>query len=170
MVACRIRPIHSMKTIQLPRLPLVSFGAVRRNLQRCLLLVALVFMGIAGQLRAAGTALSFDGVNDYVTFGPALSLGTATFTIETWFMRTGAGTSTSTGGGGVVAIPLVAKGRAEFDGTWEDMNYFLGIRPTDNVLVADFEEGAEAASPGLNHPVAGITPIANNVWYHAAGT
>jgi hypothetical protein len=29
-----------------------------------------------------------------------------------------------------------------------DMNYFLGIRPTDNVLVADFEEGTGQTSPG----------------------
>ena len=129
-----------------------------------------IFLCLAGGLRAAGTALFFDGVNDYVTFGPAPSLGTATFTIETWFKRTGTGVGTSTGSGGVTAVPLVTKGRAEVDGTNVDMNYFLGIRPTDSVLVADFEEGAGAASPGLNHPIAGITPIANNVWYHAAVT
>src|SRR6185369_6259479 len=29
--------------------------------------------------------LSFDGQNDHVTFGVALGLGTATFTLETWF-------------------------------------------------------------------------------------
>src|SRR5207253_36576 len=26
------------------------------------------------------------------------------------------------------------------------------------------------ATPGLNHPIAGVTPIANNIWYHAAVT
>ena len=47
------------------------------------------------------------------------------------------------------------------------MNYFLGIRQTDNVLVADFEDMAT----GLNHPVAGVTPIAvDSVWHHAAAT
>ena len=35
------------------------------------------------------------------------------------------------------------------------MNYFLGIRATDGVLVADFEDTAT----GLNHPVAGTTVI-----------
>src|SRR6185295_3129700 len=51
-----------------------------------------------------------------------------------------------------------------------DMNYFLGIR-SDNVLVADFEEGiSSGGTPGLNHPVAGATVIQNNVWYHAAAT
>jgi hypothetical protein len=38
------------------------------------------------------------------------------------------------------------------------------------VLCADFEEGATGANPGLNHPIAGVTPIASNVWYHAAAT
>ena len=96
---------------------------------------------------AANFGLSFDGVNDYVTFGAAPALDTGTFTVETWFKRTGAGVSTSTGSGGVDAIPLVAKGRAEADGTTQDMNYFLGIRASDGVLVADFEEGATGASP-----------------------
>ena len=40
-------------------------------------------------------------------------LGAATFTVETWFRRDGAGVSTSTGTGGIDAIPLVTKGRAE---------------------------------------------------------
>src|SRR5206468_1458483 len=111
-----------------------------------------------------------DGANDYVTFGSATRLDSATFTVEVWFKRTGPGLSTSTGSGGVDAIPLVAKGRAEADGTTQDMNYFLGLRASDGVLVADFEEGATGPSPGLNHPVAGVTAVANNVWYHAAAT
>jgi hypothetical protein len=36
--------------------------------------------------------------------------------------------------------------------------------------VADFEEGAAGATPGLNHPVAGVTHIQNNLWYHGAAT
>lgn len=135
-----------------------------------LLLVTALLFASATDVRAAVTALSFDGVNDYVTFGPAPGLGSATFTVETWFKRVGAGMSTGTGTGGVTAIPLVAKGRAEADGTNQDMNYFLGIRASDNVLCADFEEGAGGVTPGLNHPVAGVTPISNGVWYHAAAT
>src|SRR5438034_3560624 len=120
---------------------------------------------------AAGTALDFDGSNDYVTFGPAAGLGTATFTIETWLKREGAGVGTSTGTGGIPdAIPLVTKGRAEAEGSNVDMNYFLGIRASDLVLVADFEEGAGQPSPGLNHPVAGATIVTSNVWHHAAAT
>ncbi|MDQ6859879.1 MAG: metallophosphoesterase [Verrucomicrobiota bacterium] len=132
------------------------------------LLIAL-FAGMSAAVQA-GSGLAFDGVNDYVTFGSAPSLGTAKFTIETWFKRQGVGVSTSTGYGGIDAIPLVTKGRAEVDGSNKDMNYFLGIRPSDNVLIADFEEGATGTSPGLNHPVSGKTPIAQGIWYHAAVT
>ena len=79
--------------------------------------------------------------------------------------------STSTGTGGVDAIPLVTKGRAEAENSNVDMNYFLGIRASDGVIVADFEEGVSAGgTPGLNHPIAGTTVIQNDVWYHAAAT
>ena len=44
---------------------------------------------------------------------------------------------------------LVTKGRAEAEGSNVDMNYFLGIRASDGVLVADFEEGAGQPTPGL---------------------
>ena len=81
-------------------------------------------------------------------------MGVTTFTIETWFRRDGAGvaTATSGGSGGVTAIPLVTKGRSEDDGSNTDMNYFLGIRSSDNVLAADFEDNAT----GANHAVTGI--------------
>ena len=137
---------------------------------RCILLLC----GVLGALPLAGVAannaLSFDGVNDYVTFGSASRLGASNFTIEVWFRRTGAGVSASTGTGGITAVPLLAKGRGEANGSNRDINYFLGIRPSDNVLVADFEEGANGTMPGLNHPITGVTPISNNVWHHAAAT
>ncbi len=95
-----------------------------------------------------GCGLQFDGSNDYVTFGQASGLGVTSFTIETWFKRTGAGVGTNTGSGGIAsAIPLVTKGRAESEGSNIDMNYFLGIDTSNNKLVADFEEGA--GGPGL---------------------
>jgi len=67
------------------------------------------------------TGLQFDGSNDYVTFGPAIGTGTGglgadNFTLECWFMRTGSGTQTNTGTGGIFAIPLITKGRGEADG------------------------------------------------------
>ena len=110
-------------------------------------------------------AIDFGGTNAYVTFGAAPGLGASIFTLETWFRRDGAGIATNTGTNGVVAVPLVAKGMAEAEGGTVDMNYFLGIRSSDNVLVADFEDTAT----GLNHPVAGTTVIpADGVWRHVA--
>ena len=50
---------------------------------------------------AAGSALQLDGTNDYVTFGQASALGVTTFTLETWFRRTGAGVGVTTGNGGI---------------------------------------------------------------------
>lgn len=112
--------------------------------------------------------LAFDGVSQYVTFGRAARLGLPAFTIELWFKWSGGGVVGTTGGGGVAAIPLLAKLQGEFDGDNRDGNYFLGIQPAGGVLVADLEEGATAAAPGLNHPVIGVTPVTTNAWHHAA--
>ncbi len=120
---------------------------------------------------AAAGSLEFDGINDYVTFGPAPDLGLSTFTIECWFKRKGLGKITTTGTGGITdAVPLVTKGRGENENSNVDMNWFLGISTNGNVIAADFEEGAAGSSPGLNHPVYGNTPVANDVWYHVAAT
>ena len=110
-------------------------------------------MSVTVAANPANKGLDFGGTNAYVTFGAAPGLGVSTLTIETWFRRDGTGIATNTGTGGVVAIPLVTKGMAETEGGPVDMNYFLGIRSSDNVLVADFEDMAT----GLNHPVAGTT-------------
>ena len=78
-----------------------------------------------------------------------------------------------TGSNGLTAaIPLVARGRGEAEDPNVDLNYFLGIDTTNNnVLAADFEEGASGAAPSNNHPVSGVTPIAaDGAWHHAAAT
>jgi hypothetical protein len=108
----------------------------------------------------------------YVAFGDPPALDVAQFTVETWFRRDGTGSVVGTGTGGVDAIPLVTHGGPEDDvpGGNLDMNYFLGIRASDNVLCADLEEGASGAHQGQNHPVAGVTPILTGTWYHAAAT
>ncbi len=134
-----------------------------------LLLLSVFFIFVTAPLHAQ-SALQFGGTNAYVTFGNTSTLGLPQFTIECWFMRSGSGVTASTGTGGVVAVPLVSKGRGEADGSNLDMNWFLGIRGTDSVLVADFEEITPGPNPGLNHPVIGITPLLRNVWYHAAAT
>ena len=61
---------------------------------------------------------------------------------------------------------MVTKGRGESDGNNKDMNYFLGIRQSDLVLAADFEDFTN----GSNHPVTGTTVINDDTWYHAAAT
>src|SRR5215216_6221036 len=166
----------------------ILFSTISQLSQWFIILVMLFsLLGISPAKAApAGTALQFNGSSQYVTFGAsqglvAPGLGVQTFTIETWFKRTGTGVSTTTsaaGGGGLLsAIPLVTKGRGEGDGTDVDMNYWLGIDSTTNVLVADFEECAPATvgcpaggTAGLNHAVFGTATIQNNVWYHAAVT
>jgi hypothetical protein len=117
---------------------------------------------------STGTALDFDGADDFVTFGNAPALAATNFTIETWFRRDGIGVTTQTSGGtgGVTSVvPLVTKGASESDTPANvNMNYFLGFRTTDNVLVADFEDTVN----GGNHAVTGVTPITSGVWHHAA--
>jgi hypothetical protein len=103
------------------------------------LLAAVFLCASSGEIRAANFGVQCDGTNDYVTFGTAPGLGSATFTIETWFKRTAAGVTANTGTGGVDAVPLVTKGRGEGDNSNVDMNYFLGIRGSDSVVCADFE-------------------------------
>jgi hypothetical protein len=121
---------------------------------------------------AAGHAIRLNGSTQFVTFGRAPALGASTFTLELWFMRTGAGVPTSTGTQGALpnVVPLLTKGRAQSDGTNADMNYFLGIDATTGTLAADFEEGAGGPRPGLNHPIRGSTVVTSNVWHHAAVT
>ena len=121
-------------------------------------------------------SVDFNGVHDYITFGTAPSLNTTApastgFTLEAWIKIEGNGVTTSTGTGGVTAIPIVAKGRSESDASGVNMNYFLGITSTD-VLVADFEE-ASGSNTGLNHPISGNgagATVTRNVWTHVAVT
>jgi len=119
----------------------------------------------------ANTALDFDGINDYVTMGAAPELNVAVpptngFTLECWFRKEGTGATSSSGSGGVSAVPLFGKGRGESDGSNIDCNIFFGIT-TAGILVADFESQAT----GLNHPItASNAPIVNDQWYHAAVT
>ncbi|HNO77103.1 MAG TPA: DNRLRE domain-containing protein [Phycisphaerae bacterium] len=135
-------------------------------------------LGICALLFCSGVsfgqnALSFDGTNDAVSFGDASQtpeLGLAEFTIEFWFQRSGTGQTANTGTGGFVGIPLVTKGRGEAENSNLDMNYFVGIRDSDDVIAADFEEAGTGPEPGLNHPVFGTTTISNGVWYHVAAT
>ena len=121
---------------------------------------------------AGNTALQLNGSSQYATLGGSGDLQSATFTAELWFQRTGAGTPTSTGTGGITnAIPLITKGRAEAETAAADIDYFLGIDATSGKLVADFEEGQSGTSPSANHPITGTTAIpVGSAWHHAAAT
>src|SRR5207247_1133900 len=108
-------------------------------------------------------AIRLGGTNAYVTFGAATALGSKTFTLETWFRRDGAGIATFTGTGGVTAVPLVTKGMAEVDNNnSKDMNYFLGIRGTDNVLDAariwNYARSPQQISRGRMFEIPSATP------------
>ena len=104
---------------------------------------------------STGAALDFGGTNAYVTFGEALGLGVQTFTIETWFRRDGAGATADTGTSGVIAIPLVTKGRHENDVSQRRYELLPRHPGPDSVLVADFEEcvPAQTGCPAGGRPV-----------------
>lgn len=115
-----------------------------------------------------GSGLEFTTASGtYVTFGDPAKLDLGTFTIETWFKRTGAGTASTTGSNGIPnAIPLVTHGAPQAEGSNMDANWLLAIDDDTDVIAADFEDMAT----GANHPVYGVTPITEGVWHHAAAT
>lgn len=109
---------------------------------------------------AAGSGgLFFDGSDDYATFGNNTPLQLATFTLECWFRREPGGVATDSGG--LNAIPLIAKGRADATGA----NFFLGIDAGTGRLAADFR-----GNDGNDHPLKGSTATATGVWQQAAVT
>ena len=82
------------------------------------------------------------------------------------------GIGTSTGTGGVTAIPLIAKGRAEGETAAQDINYFFGIDSTAASSSPTSRKRSEGGTtPSLNHPITGTAVIdADSVWHHAAAT
>ncbi len=92
---------------------------------------------------AAGAALQFNGPSDYVTFGAGSAPHATSFTLETWFRRTGRGRRDDRHRRHHRAIPLVTKAGAEGEAPANlNSNCFLGIDAATGVLVADFEETA----------------------------
>lgn len=113
-------------------------------------------------------ALDLGSANAYVALGDTAD--TAQFTLEAWIRRDGAGTAISSGSGGETIVPVITNGTADAETENADINYFFGIRGSDGVLCADFEEAQTGAAPGQNHPVCGVTPLMNGTWYHVAAT
>jgi hypothetical protein len=95
----------------------------------------------------------------------ASNLGAKQFTLSAWINRTGAGVTTSSGTGGITAVPVISHGRGEGDGSNVDCNYILGIQ-SDGKLAADYEDYLT----GLNTPVIGTTTLVLNTWYNVAAT
>ncbi|MCA9679730.1 MAG: metallophosphoesterase, partial [Myxococcales bacterium] len=104
------------------------------------------------------------GVDDVARTALRPELGLDRFTVEAWLRRDGAGTTFTSGAGGLRMVPIAAKGLGEGDGSNVDCNYAFGL--WGDVLGADFEDLAT----GGNHPVVGHTAVAPGVWHHVAMT
>ncbi len=115
------------------------------------------------------TAVNFSGNDSYISIDDAPELDLSVFTVECWFMRKDTGISVLTGTDSINAVPIIAKGVEEVVNE-ANMNYFLGIRKEDSILVAVFEESNASTNPGKNHHIVGFTSIHRNIWYHAAVT
>ena len=128
-------------------------------------------LGVPG-IVGGNTAVQFDDASsEYVDLGEPAELKLAVFSLECWFKRTGAGTTYTTGTGGIAsALPLVTKGKGEGDGSNVDANYALVLNtngPDSNTVIgADFEDMAS----GGTHPYSGAVAIQNDTWYHAVVT
>jgi 2',3'-cyclic-nucleotide 2'-phosphodiesterase (5'-nucleotidase family) len=124
------------------------------------------------------TAIFLDGLTEHartLVVEPSLGVGgppTKGFTLECWFRKEGLGATASSGSGGIVVQPLIAKGRGESDNNPTDCNYMFGVT-LDGQLAADFEAFPTpgVVTGGANFPVFGThEPIQNGRWYHAALT
>jgi hypothetical protein len=114
-------------------------------------------------LSTFGQSLKFNGTNSYINLTNNAALHLTSFTLEAWIKPEGTGVTTTTGTGGITAVPIVAKGRTEADAPASiNINYFLGI-DKNKKLTADFEQGS-----GTNYPVVGSTAIKDSVWTHVA--
>jgi hypothetical protein len=130
------------------------------------IIFTLVICLMTSNVLLSQSAVKLNGTSQYIRSTNNSSIRLTRFTLECWFYIDGVSLTTSTGSGGVTAIPLITRGRGEAEQAAKDVNYFLGIRPTDSVLVADFENNTNSG----NHPVAGVTKVKKNQWQHAAVT
>jgi manganese-dependent ADP-ribose/CDP-alcohol diphosphatase len=115
------------------------------------------------------TSVYFSGNDSYISIDNSPEINLSVFTIECWFMRKDTGISVITGTDSINAVPIIAKGVEEVVNE-ANMNYFLGIRKEDSILVAAFEESNTSTNPGKNHHIVGFTSVYRNKWYHAAVT
>jgi len=112
-----------------------------------------------GYIKLTGTAQAPN------TGNIASNLGEKQFTLSAWIKQTGAGITTTSGTGGITAVPIISKGKSEGDGSAIDCNYILGITAAGK-LAADYEQ----YGGGQNYPVTGSTTLSLNTWYNVAAT
>lgn len=115
------------------------------------------------------SALEFSGSDSYLIVDDLPDLHLSEFTLECWIKIKGEGVPDSTGEFGLHAIPLITRG-AEDSEYLSGLNFYLGIREEDHVLIADFEGSPESALPFLNHPALGYTSLLSGSWYHVAAS
>ncbi len=124
------RPDHPTRAAQIPGLALLA----------CLALALVPAVPSRADSATDGSALRFDGRDDYVTFDPEGGLALRAFTVETRFKRLGPGRPVGIGSSGIEAIPLISRGSIRDGGKVQGLNYFLGLRAGDGVLVAGFQD------------------------------
>ena len=115
-----------------------------------LALVTSLLMTVApvAVLAAGQQALQLNGSSQYATLGSTSQLRSATFTVELWFKRTGAGVATSTGSGGITnAIPLITKGRAEAETASRRRQLFPGDRRNERQTGRGLRRGPDRGRP-----------------------
>lgn len=125
--------------------------------------------GVGSGWSGAGTPedparLTFDGVDDHVSFGAVNSL--AKYTVVVWARKTGAGTLGNSGTGGLAAtFPILSKGTAEGENPAIDINYYLGIDE-----LGHFGTDYEQAVTSTNTPLTGTAVLRDDTWYMLAST
>jgi len=119
----------------------------------------------AGSRDNENIGLWLRGDSDHVTLGDVAQFDLTRFTLEIWFKWSGGGETASSGVYGVAAYPLIAKGGPG----GERVNYFLGIDPLSQVLVADFQEHASGERPGTAQWIGLLLALAGLVYLVSPG-
>jgi predicted MPP superfamily phosphohydrolase len=114
-------------------------------------------------------SVQFNAPGTYIKHGNTAALQLPFFTAEGWFMMDGTGETFQPDTSGSEIIPLISKGFKE-NTHGGGINYLLGIRASDRVLYAVFEENLAPGYPRRYKFLEGFTPLPEHQWFHAAMT
>lgn len=89
------------------------------------------------------------------------------FTLECWIYIDANGTAIKSSSMADSSYPVIAKGIEE-DELNPYINYYLGIRKSDRVLMADIESSSAEDIPGENQLLYGFTTLKLETWYHVS--